>query len=132
MPNAITAHADTLLLSMNYDPTGLAFVDLFDNPIIGWVIDETGAVEPLPAIIGALPPAAPDTAPIVSPQWAHLQAAVFVPDVWRGTLDEFFAWLATNNGATRLVRGNFVDGKLSNTWRAWAAAHPAQVWDGTL
>jgi hypothetical protein len=128
MPNAITAHAETLLLSLNYDPSGLAWVELYDNPILGWVIDETGAVEPLPAIIGALPPAAPDTAPILSPQWAHLAGpGLYVPDMWRGALDDFFAWLAGNNGATRQLRGFFVDGKLANAWRGWAAGHPDQV-----
>jgi hypothetical protein len=131
MPNAVAAVADTLLISMNYDPTGLAWVDLFDNPILGWVIDETGAVGPQPAILGVLPPPAPDTAPIFSPQWAHLQIAVFVPDLWRGSIHDFFTWLASNNGAERKVRGLFVDGKLSNAWRSWATGHAGQVWDGT-
>jgi hypothetical protein len=38
-----------------------------DNPILGWTVDETGAVEAAPQIVGQLPLVAPDTAPVISP-----------------------------------------------------------------
>jgi len=123
------------LISVNYDPTGLAWADMFDNVVLGWAVDDATAV-PLPVIIGSLPPAAPATDPVVSPQWANLwedatgSGNVLIPDIWRGNLMGLFDWLATNNGATRKVRGNFVKDALATAWGQWAAQHPDLVWDG--
>jgi hypothetical protein len=132
---AIPGDSTQTIISCNYDPTGLAAVDLFDNPVMGWLIDETQsarsavAVPPIvemPIITGTMPPAAEATGAILSPQWAHVVAdSVYVPDAWRGRLSDFFTWIATNNGAQRKVRGNFRNSSLNYALATWAASNPA-------
>jgi hypothetical protein len=110
MTTAISAASDgIIIISIEYDPTGLAWARLYDSYAVGWLIDETtlvptkpappdvtGAHAPFPLIIGSLPSVAPDTTPIVSPQWAKLVGQmVFIPDLWRGALPDFFTQLAT-------------------------------------
>ena len=58
-------------MAIEYAPNGLDWVRLFDSRLDGWMVDETVATEPQPVIIGSLPALAPDTAPIVSPQWVE-------------------------------------------------------------
>ena len=42
-------------------------------------------------VTGSLPPLSPGM-----PQWAHIHDdSVYVPDMWRGTVMDFFTWLAT-------------------------------------
>jgi hypothetical protein len=141
---AIPAFAGTIILSMEYDPTGLAWVRLFDNRCLGWLVDETNAVEPaewdagtfaqpppvvtnqhrpIPIIIGSLPSKVV-TAPIHSPQWcifSETDPIVFIPDLTRLRIDDFLTALATNNGAHRLV-GSMLgfDRGLLNAYKQWA------------
>jgi len=118
----LPSDSQQLLLSCNYDETGLAWVDIFDNPLLGWIADETGAAEVAPVVVGLLPPASVDTSPVLSPRWAHcVVPSVYVPDLWRGDLNSFFTWLATNNGAQRLVRGNFRNPNVANAMMFWAS-----------
>jgi hypothetical protein len=51
--------------------------------------------------------------------------AVYVPDLWRGTIPDFFTWLATNNGAQRKVRANFKDSRLQYALQLWSTQNPA-------
>ena len=139
---AIAAQTGQVLISCNYDATGLEWVDLFDNPVLGWVVDETtlaslpidGPVPPfgeVPIIVGALPPAPAATTPILSPQWAHFSnGRIYVPNLWRGTIADFLTWIATNNGANRKVRGNFSDPNLVNVMYEWKA-HNAELFNET-
>ncbi len=135
----IPSVAQDYIISCNYDGTGLEWVDLFDNPVLGWIVDETKIgvgvialakpappIAEVPILVGSLPPGAPDTAPVLSPQWAHVSEGVFVPDMWRGALPDFFTWIATNNGANRLLRGNFVNARLQLAMRRWSERFPDQ------
>lgn len=113
---------DTIISCNYYDAAGSPVVDLFDNPILGWLVDETTAVVS-PLLVGSLPPKASGS---TSPQWASLAADdIYVPDTWRGTASDFFTWLATNAGAGgRKVRGNFRDSGLSYAMQSWAQQNP--------
>lgn len=122
--------AGGVLIAIDYDPTGLAWCALFDMPISGWTVDETGAAEPVPQLIGSLPPAAPDTSPTQTPQWAvYVHPAVLVPEeLWRGSAGEFFTWLATNGGVVRQLEPHFgASSKLHNAFEAWARDNPDLV-----
>lgn len=156
MTLAITSPPGVILLSVEYDPTGLVWCRLYDNEVLGWLVDETtasapvlwagsfdgpsptkpavtGQHQPLPIIIGSLAEKAPDTPPILSPQWCLFRepSSVFVPDLARVELDDFFTKLATNNGATRKLQRRFA---LSNTlhvrFGAWASVNPGLVFEG--
>jgi hypothetical protein len=117
-----------LIISCNYDGTGLEWVDMFDNPALGWLVDETTGFSN-PIITGSLPPHAPATDPILSPQWAHIHIdSVFVPDKWRGGVMNFFTWLATNGGAQRKVRGNFMATNLLYALDSWRQQNPG-LWN---
>src|SRR5271154_5179737 len=102
------------IITIEYDATGFATATLRDFPILGWLVEkETDAAAPpgrpplpLPVIIGGLPPPAPDTGPVISPQWCALDLDVAGtncrPDGTRhGHISDFFTWLATNGGADR-------------------------------
>ena len=106
-----------------------AWCDLFDNRCLGWVVDESSTAEPKPVTVGSLPPAAPDTAPVLSPQWVEVHGGhTFVPDQFRGGPFELFDWLATNNGAARQIGGaGLRDGGLTNEFNRWADQHPDLV-----
>jgi hypothetical protein len=129
----VPAAQNQLLLTLNYDATGLEWVDLFDNALIGWAVDEAEppTFEPAPRAIGSLAPQAPDTAPVISPHWALAMPnvdIVFVPDLYRGTLSEFLTWLATNGDADRKVGGQgLVYPNLQNGYQSWARLNPDLV-----
>jgi hypothetical protein len=109
MPTVVPPSPDEGIITLNYDGSGLGWVDLWDNAIIAWVIDANDvSVGPSPRILGTFPPAPPDTSPVLTPSWAAITRAgnVFVADTWRGTFYDFLTWLATNNGAQRKVIGN--------------------------
>jgi hypothetical protein len=119
-----------VLISVEYDSTGLGWCRIYDNQVLGWIVDETGAGEPQPQIIGQLPPMlAPDTAPVISPQWAVFTSpAVMIPDLWRGSFSDFLDLLATNNGAWRPIGkrlGHSVT--LFNEFDVWARRNPDLV-----
>ena len=121
----VPASAGDRVISIRYDPTGLAWAHLTEHPVVSWNIDETGSVRPVPTIIANLPPPAPDTAPVESPQWAELMPnnMVFVPGGWYGNLSDFFGWVATNGGGSRRITADFTAPRTVNTWRAWADAN---------
>jgi hypothetical protein len=110
-----------LIVSMNYDPTGEAWVELFDNQPLGWAVDDVDIAHPLPVVVGSLPPVAADTAPILSPQWAQYSGGyIVVPDVVRLPPAEFFNWLKSNNGANREVRSSMKSTDLNQAYRQWS------------
>jgi hypothetical protein len=122
---AIPGDAAQIIVSCNYDPTGLEWVDLFDNPALGWLVDEDTS-EAVPVVVGTAPPPAADTGAVLSPTWAHFaDESLYVPDVWRGQLIDFFTWLATNNGAQRKVRANFRSGRLKTAMEQWGQQNPS-------
>lgn len=117
----------TTLISCVYDPTnGLDSVMLFDNIVLAWLVDETGALPVQPVILGTLAAPAPPTTPIYSPPWAARSgnAEFMIPDIARGSPGDLFTFLATNNGAHRPIYANFTDGGLINDFNTWARAHP--------
>lgn len=126
----IAATNQDIIISMLYAPDN-SWCNMFDNEVVAWLIDTDGASAPQPQIIGALPPAV-DTAPILSPQWARLRgSAILVPDLWRGDdFADFFDWLASNNGANRQLKGNFLDAGPLNAFNDWANDNPTMVWPG--
>jgi|KBSMisStaDraftv2_1062788.scaffolds.fasta_scaffold98089_2 hypothetical protein len=128
----VAAGPGSVMVSIEYDGTGKAWARLYDNPILGWTIDETGASEPVPSVMGSLPLIPADTAPILSPQWViFIDPAIFVPDLWRGSFPDFLTWLATNNGATRPLSARFaVSPSLLNGFNEWAQAHPELSFEG--
>lgn len=135
-----------IIISVEYAPDGLAWARLYDSLLLGWYVDheppwtpptapiaQTPVVAPgeppVPAIIGHLIALPPPTLPVLSPQWTQYVAPnVFVPDLWRGTTQQFFTWLATNNGARRPL-GSFllVDASLQMEFSKWAHENPALV-----
>jgi hypothetical protein len=128
---SITSTVADMVLSMEYDPTGLAWVRVYDNPIAAWNVDDTAPGAPVPVIIGSFPTAAPPTGSIKSPQWAHYDAdGVAVPDVTRGTFPQFLTWLCTNNGAARQIACYFVNPILQGQYLDWAATNPGRYFAG--
>jgi hypothetical protein len=121
-----------LVVSIEYPADGLAWARLYDNAVHGWLIDDVTGLIKQPSIIGSLPTAAPDTSPILSPQWVeYIAPTIFVPDLWRGSFAEWLTWLATNNGAKRPLEGRFrIATDLYNGWQAWAQANPSLVHAG--
>ena len=77
----VPASAGDIVITIHYDPTGLAWADLTELPVVSWKIDETGAARPVPIVVAGLPPPSPDTRPVDSPQWAELMPSnmVLVP-----------------------------------------------------
>src|SRR5262249_12527439 len=100
-------------------------VQCVDNPVLAWLVDETGAEPPAPSIVGTLPPAAPNTSPVVSPAWTVREGQTFfIPDIARGSLSDMLTFVATNNGAQRKAYCNLADPALVAEGRQWAEAHP--------
>jgi hypothetical protein len=151
MTLAIPATGEVIILSMEYAPDGVSWCRLWDNHALGWLVDEgivalptadaapdpnkpavTGQHAPIPIILGSLAAPAPETPPILSPQWAKYDhPAVFVPDMARLTLHDFLTFLARNNGAARPL-GSMIG--LSNTLRngydVWALDNPTLAFKG--
>jgi hypothetical protein len=124
--HAVAAAQSGWCISVSYDATGLANASLYDNRILGWVVDDAGVIASVPVILGTMPPAAPATAPVLSPQWAQAGAAgVGVPNAWRGSLTDFFTWLATNHGAARKLQAFFLNADLARAFAAWRTSNPA-------
>jgi hypothetical protein len=114
-----------VIVSMNYDPTGLAWVELFDNAPLGWAVDDTDVSHPEPVVVGSLPPASADTAPVLSPQWAQFSGGyIVVPDVVRMLPGDFFTWLGSNGGATRQVRSSMKSNDLNQAFHQWSGGAP--------
>jgi hypothetical protein len=134
-----------VIISVEYAADGLAWARLYDNQVLGWYVDTEPPIttpegsttplvgppiapgaSPVPVILGHLLAPPPATMPIVSPQWAnYVEPNVFVPDIWRGTVEEFFAWLATNNGAQRPLGSRLLsDTSLQHAFAMWAHHNP--------
>jgi hypothetical protein len=122
----------TILINCEYNPfpyegraPGLGWVILYDNRVLGWIIDTAGGTKPIPAIIGSMPPVAPATGEVRSPLWGVRDEQVMkVPDMWRGTIAEFFTFIATNNGAERKIFADFSDIGLQVEFNSWVTANP--------
>ena len=132
---AIPALADDLLIAIEYDSQGREWCRLWDVRIIGWVVDDTASGgkydQPIPIISGALPVKPPATAQH-NPQWAKFHGPgrplVTVPNLWRGHLEEFLIWLATNNNGKRGLIGRFgLSGQLINGFDAFRSTFPDLV-----
>jgi len=125
---AVPPVTGSLLVSCVYDATGLAYCMMFDNAVLAWVIDVGGGVAPQPVILGSMAPAPPQTAPVISPAWVVREGGpsglFFVPDIARGTPQQMFTALATNNGAARKLYANFADPALVEAFKQWGSAHP--------
>jgi hypothetical protein len=132
----VPAAANTIVISIEYDATGLAWARLTDHQALAWYIDNSQMpMPPRPSINGTLPRTAPDTRPILSPQWAEFVGgpAIFVPSMWRGSINNFFTWLATNNGAHRqLAKGFGISSGLYNAFDNWARRNPDLVLPDTV
>jgi hypothetical protein len=115
-----------VLISCIYGPDPMAYVMLFDNSVLAWLVDDAGAAPPVPVIIGTQPAlTGPDTAPVFSPAWAVRDGStVFIPDIARGSANEFFNFVATNNGAKRPVYTKFSDFDLATAWNEWRRVNP--------
>src|SRR4051794_23945341 len=80
----------TIVSCNYYESAGSPAVDLFDNPVLGWLVNSVTGLSS-PVILGTKPPAVADP---MSPQWVlQIGGDVYVPDVWRGTPLEFFTWV---------------------------------------
>ena len=129
MKLAIAPTDETTLLTCEYDPpTGLAWAILHDNPLMAWLVDPDAVEPPAPVILGSLPPAPPETAAVVSPAWASItKGTLYVPDTWRGSVQDFFDYVATNNGAQRPIYANFADDALASAWSNWSLNNPTMA-----
>ena len=129
---AIPRQTGDLIISIEYDPSSAhAWCDMWDNEVLGWIIDPSGVAQPLPSVVGSLPPVRTGADPVKCPQWVHFRGiAVIVPNLWRGHVADFFTWLATGSGAQRQLRGAFLDHVPLNSFLAWAARNPTLVWPG--
>jgi hypothetical protein len=68
---------------------------------------------------------------VKSPQWVQVIGKfAIVPNLWRGELEDLWGWLATNNGASRQLRGNFIYDDALNSFANWANDNPTMVWQG--
>jgi len=121
----IPSVADDYILSIDYDPSGLAWARVFDNICLGWLVDDLDPSNPAPVILGSLPPAAVATPGIQSPQWCHVSSGgVAVPDVYRGAGFDFLTWLATNGGAQRKIAGSFLSSRFASVYQGWSFRFP--------
>jgi hypothetical protein len=127
----VPADSGTIIVSIEYSENGLDWARLYDNECIAWAVDGSSMpMPPRPSIIGTLPLLAPDTSPILSPQWVKfIGSAVMVPNVWRGLPVDFFEWLATNNGASRRLDARFgISGQMHDGFTAFARSNPDLVY----
>ena len=133
MSGAIAATDDSVVITVEYNPEavgelgpGLGWAILHDNRVLGW----SGTAPVVPMIIGTLPGAGPATDPVMSPAWAqYTEGTVFVPDMWRGSVAEFFTLVATNNDAQRKVYAKFYTPNLAMLWNQWAMGNPLALTD---
>ena len=131
------------IITFEYDPTGLAWCIMRDNPCVGWGVDPEALtpqapnkpepVAAIPIIAGEMPEAPPDTAPVLSPSWAQFVPAingVFVPDTRsRGSLVDMFEFVASNNGADRKLWAEFASPQIAAEYSNWRARFPSHALD---
>jgi hypothetical protein len=124
----VTASPSSICVTCVYDTTGLKWVMLYDNPVLAWIVDESGFAPAKPVIIGTMPPPPAPTTPVHSPVWAVRQGwEFFVPDIARGSPLEFFSFMSSNNGAMRKIYANFSERSLIADFKAWSESHPSLV-----
>ena len=123
-----TSEAIALLLRMTY--TGLDHVIINSGPVVAWTFDMSDPENmiAIPVAITRLPPAPPDTAPVISPRWAisypQSGGMVWTVDyVFAGSFPDFLTWLATNNGAKRTLEADLATPSLANMWNDWQQSH---------
>jgi len=136
----VPSFPDDVVVAIRYDQTGLATADLADYQAVGWRIDDyaagwgfnpltnrwvyvicpPGRTQPQPQLIGDAPFPTPNTGQVVSPPWARVQSGLCSAPEFRGSLADFFTFVATNNGAHRLLSGNFLHSNIDNTWKQWS------------
>ena len=132
MTVAVAPLTGSTLVTCEYNPDavgdagpGLAWVILHDNPVLAWLVDETGATPVVPVILGSMGGAPPVTDPVRSPAWIVREGnTMFAPDIARGTYNEMFQLLATNNGANRPIYAKFADYDLAIAWNQWSRDNP--------
>jgi hypothetical protein len=109
-----------------YGEPGMLWVILHDNPVLAWLIDDAGAAGPAPVILGTMGGAGPSTDPILSPPWGVREGnMIFIPDMARGSANDFFNFIAFNNGARRALYAKFADTNLTIEFNQWCSANPA-------
>jgi hypothetical protein len=130
----VPAAPNTLIISVEYDPTGLSWAKLTDHTCLGWRLDDTGLPMPAQPMIsdGMLPGPPADTGVVLSPSWVEcINAAIVAPGVWRGSIAAFFDWLSGNGGASRKLETQLaVSPTLRNEFDAWAGRNPDLVYQG--
>jgi hypothetical protein len=130
----VPAKTGTIIVTIEYAENGLDWARLYDHNCLGWRLDTDADLPdpPLPRIFaGMLPEPLVDTTPVLSPGWAQYLGGdtIFVQNGWRGRVVDFFDWVATNNGAHRLLEGHFgIDSRLINDFSHWATTHPELVY----
>jgi hypothetical protein len=128
--DTIAAPSGTLMLSLQYDDTGLAWCWMRDSAVICWLVDGTSnqaAPTPVSICPALVPPVG--TEPVLSPSWAVRQSLSWsVPGLWYGIpVAALFMQLATNNGALRKLYADFSDLALLTEWLQWSGQHPDLV-----
>lgn len=120
-------------------------VDMYDNHVLGWYFNDTSSTDdpsaPWPCIVSPLqPPGTMTYKPpgsgggeggsggmdILSPVWVAIfrEKAVAAHGVWTGSPVSVFDFIATNNGAQRKLRGNFVFPLVVTAWAQWKSRNP--------
>jgi hypothetical protein len=136
MTLAVNPNVGTIVITCDYDPTGLAWVVLQDHPVLAWMVDETSSGAPAyPILLRSLPATPPDNSPIQSPLWIMMEAGTaFAPSLMtlnrapgktsqyivHGTLHDMFTAMSSNNGASRAIYANFYSYNLAVAWNHWA------------
>jgi hypothetical protein len=129
MTVAVAPATGSWLISCLYDPEQpLAAVVCLDNPVLAWLVDETGAAAPVPVVLGTVAPAV-DTSPVHSPPWVVREGSSmwFVPDLVRGSAHQMFNFLTGNNGVQRQIYGDFADPVLAAEYKQWGEQNPSLV-----
>jgi hypothetical protein len=125
-----------VIVSVEYDASGLQWCRICDHRVSGWVVGATGA-NPQPVTSESLPPPAPDTG-VFCPQWASVASMthawtgpwhdplVIVPDQWRGSFSAFLD-LLSNGGARRIDARLGCSASAYNTFLLWSHRNPTRV-----
>ena len=110
-----------LLIEITY---AADFCALRDYEIIGWRVDVAGGTAPEPVVVGLVPAAASG-----KPPWARVRGSmVEVPDSFRGSLADFFTWLATTSA--QQLAGDFIHAATMNAFAVWSRQNPGLVFAG--
>lgn len=130
----IPSFPGALLLSFEYDSTGLGWVIVRDSYVLAWVIDQSVIGPPMPVYLGENAPTPPDTGDILSPPFAVRAggagtAFVIPKTTLRGDAHRVLNFISQNNGAQRVVYADFHDPMLIGAWQEWAANNPMATYE---